>query len=118
MGRIKQLFRYPRIQVKGSSLIETLIATIIIMIVFGIAMMSITNILENTVKNSTSVIDTELNKLSYQYRHNLIKVPDVMELGLWKIEVKKAKEGELDYVVFEATHRASRKVRSKKLVAK
>lgn len=118
MGRIKKLFRYKKTKVKGSSLIETLIATIIIMIVFGIAMMSVTNILENTVKNSASKIDTELNKLTYRYHHGLIKVPDVIQSGQWSVELKKVKEGALDYVLFQATHKTNKKVRSKKILAK
>lgn len=118
MDRIKKLFLLTKIQVKGSSLIETLIATIIVMIVFGIAMMSVTNILENTVKNSTSAIDIELNKLMYQYHHDLIKVPDTIDYGLWKVDVKTVKEGTLTYVTFEAMHTVNGKVKSKKLIAK
>ena len=118
MDRVKLFSQYKRIRVKGSSLIETLVATIIIMIVFGIAMVSVTNILESTVKNSTSEIDAELNKLTYQYHHDLIKVPDVIESGLWNIELKKTKEGELNYVELTAIHKTNNKVRSKKILTK
>ena len=53
------------IKVQSSSLIETLLATVIIMVVFGIAMVTIGNMLENTTKYSTSEIDVQLNKLTY-----------------------------------------------------
>jgi len=112
MVGVKRVFR---IRLKGSSLVETLMATIIIMIVFAIAMLSIGNVLENSVKNSTSDIDTELNKLTYLYENGLIKVPDAQDYKAWKIEIQKVKEGEINYVVFKGTHKQNNKERIKKL---
>lgn len=114
------IFRYKNllVKLKASSLIETIVATILIMIVFGIAMASITNILENTVKNSTSEIDSKLNKLVYQYEYGLVKVPDIIEAGSWNIETKKVSEGELNFIVFKAVNNQNQKVRLKKVLEK
>lgn len=106
------------IRVKGSSLVETLIATIIIMIVFGIAMVSISNILENNIKSSTSAIDTELNKLMYLYENGNLEVPSQESLKEWQIKVEKVKEGEINYILFEGMHKQSKKVRTQKLFEK
>ena len=103
-------------KVKGSSLVETLIATVVIMIVFGIAMVTISNVLENTVKSSTSKIDSELNKLVYLYEHNELTVPDVKEFNQWNIRIKKEKEGTLRYVVFRAEDQKSKKIRTKRIL--
>ncbi len=114
------VFRHKNLllKLKASSLVETLIATIIIMIVFGIAMASITNILERTVKNSTTKIDSRLNKLVYQYEYGLIKVPNIIEADKWTIETKKMNEGDLNFIVFKAVNKESQKVRLKKLLEK
>ncbi len=104
------------LKVRAASLVETLIATVVIMIVFGIAMATVGNILERTVKSSTGVIDAELNRLEYLYQHEKIIVPDIRELGDWKIRVKKTKEGELNYIVFRAKNQKSQKERIKKIL--
>lgn len=120
MDRITKVFRHKNllVKLKASSLIETIVATILIMIVFGIALTSITNILENTVKNSTNEIDSKLNKLVYQYEYGLVKVPDMIEAESWNIETKKVSEGELKFIVFKAVNNQSQKVRMKKLLEK
>lgn len=104
------------LKVKASSLVETLIATVIIMVVFGIAMASISSILKNTVNSSTNKIDSQLNKFVYQYEHGLIIVPDIIEVDRWNVEVKKQKEGVSSFIVFKAVNRDSKKVRTKKVI--
>ena len=104
------------LKVRGSSLVETLVATVIIMLVFGIAMFSITNILERTVKHSTSYIDSQLQKLIYQFHNDLLQVPDVIEQGDWEIEVKRVEEGEIRTISLKAIHKKTKKVREKKIV--
>lgn len=105
-------------KLKASSLVETLIATVVIMVVFGIAIATISNVLERTVKSSTSAIDSELNKLVYLYEHDQIQVPDVRELKEWRIELKKVKGEEVNYIVFVAKHVKNQKVRERKIVEK
>lgn len=115
MARIKKI---ASIKVRAASLVETLIATVVIMIVFGIAMATVTNVLERTVRSNTGVIDTELRKLEYLYQHEKIKVPDVREVGEWEIQIKKAKEGELNYIVFQAKHQKTQKKRTQRILEK
>ena len=113
MDRLKNiLFR----KVKGSSLVETIVATVVIMIVFGIAVATIGNILERNVKSSTSIIDKELNKLVYLYQNKKIQVPEIRELDKWTIELKKEQEGNLSYVVFNAKHKVNLKEKSRKIL--
>lgn len=119
MDRMSRRGVYPiNGKLQASSLVETIVATVLIMIVFGIAMASVTRVLEQTVQNSTHAIDTELDKLSYQYLHGLIRVPEFLDIDQWTIEIQKKKEGQLHVVVFKATHRKRNKVRTKQIIVK
>ena len=51
------------VKLKASSLTEVLVATVIILLIFSIAMLTIDNLLFNTVKNSSHTIDNELSEI-------------------------------------------------------
>lgn len=104
------------IKVKGASLVETLIASILIMIIFGISITTITNVLERTVKNNTRVIDNELNRLEYLYQNGKLDIPDTQEISGWQIEIGREKEGDLSFVVFSAKNKESQKEKKRKVL--
>ena len=103
-------------KIKASSLVETLVASVIIMIVFGIAMATISNILERSVKSSTSLIDKELNKLVYLYQNEKIQAPDLIDFDTWSIDLKKESEDGLNYVVFQANYKNNSKQRTRRIL--
>ncbi|MCH2218694.1 MAG: hypothetical protein MK076_11620 [Flavobacteriales bacterium] len=97
-------------KIRGSSLVETLIATVLIMIVFGMGIATLGNVLEQTVKNNARFIDNELNRLEYLYQNNLLQVPDVIEIKDWQITIDKESRNNLTQVVFTATKKDNSKV--------
>jgi Tfp pilus assembly protein PilE len=103
-------------KIRGSSLVETLIATVVIMIVFGIAMATVSNVLERTVRSNSRLIENKLTKLEYLYRNDKIQVPDQVEFQNWLIDIAKEKEGEINFVVFTATHKINSKEKSRKVI--
>lgn len=103
-------------KLKGSSLVETIVATIIITIVFAIATISVTRILKQSIDSSTHEIDTQLQKLTYLNAHGKLKFPDSYTFRKWNIEAKRTKEQEVSIVVFTATHSETKKVQIKKSV--
>jgi|TARA_B110000908_G_scaffold1815_1_gene2348 Na+-translocating ferredoxin:NAD+ oxidoreductase RnfG subunit len=117
MGRIRNLFTRKNPKVSASSLVETIVATVIIMIVFGIAMSSMLGVVKQTTENSTHKIDSKLQKLSYEYQNNVLKVPNTIEIPQWSIVIKEQQEGKLTFVVFRATHKKNKKTRTKKVIA-
>ena len=117
MDRIRNLFIRKHPKVSASSLVETIVATVIIMIVFGIAMSSMLGVVKRTTENSTYIIDSKLQKLSYLYQNNELKVPNTIEIPQWTIVIKKQQEGKLTFVVFRATHKKNKKTRTKKAIA-
>ncbi len=106
MGRLIKLHK-----VKGSSLVETITATIILMLVFAIAITSIGNIMERTARNKSSVLDKELNRLEYLYHHGKVSVPDVLQESSYQLSIDREKEGELTYIVLRARSNSTSKTR-------
>ena len=117
MGLLKSIHQYTFKKVKASSLTEVLVATTLILLVFGIAIATLNNILTNFTKYNTQAIETELNELQYQYLHNTIKVPYYTENEAWKISVTKHTENNHSIILFEAINQQSKKTCTKKLIA-
>lgn len=95
-------------KLKASSLIETLVATVIIIVVFMISSMTLNNILSGSIRKETGKINTHLNELHYNYLHNQIEVPYYDSFGDWKVSIAKSKE--VDGMLFiEALHTQTNK---------
>jgi hypothetical protein len=97
-------------------LVETLTASILILIVFGISIVTIGNVLERTVKNNTRSIDNELNRLEYLYRNGKVKVPEIIDKNEWQIEIETEKENDLNYVVFTAKNKQNVKEKRRRIL--
>lgn len=115
MGVLNQFSKLKK-KVKASSLLEVLVATLIIMATLTISIVILNNLMSNAVKNSTKFVDTELQKLHYQYRQNLITFPYTSEENDWLISIEKEKNVKVPAVLFEAIHKTSQKKRSLKLL--
>jgi hypothetical protein len=111
MGVLKNIHK-----LKASSLVETIAATIIITIIFTMATVGVTQMLKQSIDSNTHEIDTELQRLSYLYRHQKVKVPDTIEYNLWNIEIQKEAEQEVNYIVFTAKNSSTKKVVVKKII--
>ncbi len=66
---------------------ETLVATVMIVIVFMIASMILNNLFSNTIKSNTRAIDAHLNEVQYLYLNDKIKTPYFDEFKDWQISV-------------------------------
>ena len=54
-------------KIKASTLVETITAAVIIVIVFSIALLTLNNVFAHKIKSDTSRIDNYLNELVYTY---------------------------------------------------
>ena len=69
-------------KIKASSLVETLAASVLIMIVFMIANLSFTSILTNQRHSKTAVVENRIRELEYLVYHHQLPLPyeeDFME---------------------------------------
>ncbi|QXP72528.1 hypothetical protein H0I31_02170 [Tenacibaculum sp. AHE15PA] len=101
-------------KVKASSLAEVLVASVLILIIFGIAVTALDTTLQSSVNKDTHQVETELYELQYLYKHGKIILPYNDETDDWLISVGKTTEEKQILVLFEATHKLSKKIILKK----
>ena len=95
-------------KIKGSSLMETLVATVLIIVVFMIASLTLNNILSTSIVKETSKINAHLNELHYNYLHHQIEVPYSESFGDWGVSVERSKGG-VGILYIEALHSKTNK---------
>ena len=54
-------------KIKASTLMETLVASVLIVVVFMISSMILNNLFSNTIKSNTRAIEAHINELQYLY---------------------------------------------------
>ena len=74
-------------KLKGSTLMETLVATILIIVVLTVASLLLNTMFMSSVKNYTSDIDTYLKELHYQYIHKDLELPHFETFQDWDIQL-------------------------------
>ncbi len=75
-------------KLKASTIVETLIASLIIIIVFAITSLTLNNVFKTTIKKDTTLVQYRLNKLSYLLQKNKISIPYNEEYEGWEISIK------------------------------
>ena len=104
-------------KIRGSTLMETLVASVLVVIIFLMASMILNNIFSNTVKNDTRDIETYINELEYLYKNEKLQLPYSDEFEAWNITV----QGNTDYketlIVFEAVKKNTNQTYSKQIHA-
>lgn len=93
----------------ASSLTEVLTASVIILIVFGIAIVTLDRTLQNSINKNTQGIETDLNELKYLYNHKKITLPYKNEKNNWLITIEKETNKKQVFILFEATHKFSKR---------
>lgn len=96
-------------KVKASSLTEVLVASVLILIVFGIAVVTLDSTLQSSINKNTQEIETELHELQYLYINGKIKLPYKDEIDDWQISIEETNNQKQHLVLFEATHKISKK---------
>lgn len=94
-------------KIKASSLMETLVATVLIIVVFMIVSLTINNILSSSIRKETSKINTHLNELHYSYLHHQIEIPYYDSFEEWKVSIEKSKDDGVLHI--EAVHTKTNK---------
>jgi len=89
---------------------ETMVATVLIVIIFMVASLTMNNLFNNVIKYSTTDVETYINKLEYQYQHQRIELPHEEIYNQWELSISKEIQGELPYIVIEANHIENKKV--------
>lgn len=76
-------------KLKAASLVETLTATVIIVVVFIIASMSFNNVFLNTIKSDDTLLQNRLEEITYFIQHDKLGLPFYEEGPYWVISGEK-----------------------------
>ncbi|GGB73401.1 hypothetical protein GCM10007424_11640 [Flavobacterium suaedae] len=96
-------------KIKSATLIETLTATVLIVIVFIVASLILNNLLFNSFQAKTHNVETRINELRYQVQHNTLKLPYQEELGNWNIELQLVEENNTTWLNASAKNKNTNK---------
>lgn len=79
-------------KVRSSTLVETMVASVIIIIVFLIASLSINNIFRGTINSDDTALRNRINELTYFVNNEKVKIPFYEDTPLWDIVAEKREE--------------------------
>ncbi|UGU18167.1 hypothetical protein LS482_09835 [Sinomicrobium kalidii] len=74
-------------RVRAATLMETLVATVLIVVIFMVTSLILNNLFAGTVKGNTRKIETRFNELEYGLKNNTLKLPYSETFGKWNISV-------------------------------
>jgi len=79
-------------KIRASTLVETLAASVIIIIVFVIGSLSLNNVFYTSIKKNDDEIKNQIKELKYKLLHNKIALPFYNQTDLWDISIKRENE--------------------------
>lgn len=89
---------------------ETLVATVLIVIVFMMASMTLNALFANTVINNSHEVEQELLFLKYRYENGQLQLPYYDEMGDWEIMVESHDwNSKKNQLILSAVHRETEK---------
>lgn len=100
-------------KIKGSTLMETLVATVLIVVVFMLASMILNNLFSSSIKGDTRDVEAVLNELEYRYINNKVQVPYKADFNKWHISIDSYGDGSKTVVEFRAIQAGTTKTITK-----
>ncbi|WP_046744108.1 hypothetical protein [Kordia zhangzhouensis] len=92
-------------KIKAATLMETLVATVLIVLVFMISTFLLNSLFNNTVRQNTDALKTHISELAYLSIHHQISVPYDEVFDNWDISVERVD----NKLIFEAIHQKTSK---------
>lgn len=92
-------------KLKASTLVEALVASVIIVLIFAIASMTLNNVFQSSIQGNAYGIDTRLHKLMYLYQHDKINYDYQESFMDYEISFSRSLENGVTYITMEAEKR-------------
>jgi hypothetical protein len=83
-------------------------------VVFVISLGTLNNMMMSTVKKETHVLETKIEKMSYQYKNKKLKIPVSYVEDEFTISIEKIVQNDMQFIEFTITNSTSKKTLSKK----
>nr|WP_315202911.1 hypothetical protein [uncultured Flavobacterium sp.] len=96
-------------KVRSETLIETIVASVLVVIIFMIASLVLNNLVLNTFSQNVHPIETRLNELEYELQSDLIKMPYEENYKGWDIVIQTKKTESKENILILATNRLNGK---------
>ncbi|TVZ52263.1 hypothetical protein [Dokdonia sp. Hel_I_53] len=90
-------------KVKGASLIESVIATVIIIVVFTIASITFTTVMRGGMQSNTFKVQNKLDFLFYKYENGQLKIPYDEEYEKFFIKIFHTTDHEITQLIMQVT---------------
>jgi len=102
-------------KVHASTLVEVLVASVLIIVIFSMASLTLNTLFKSSVKANTTVIENELNKLYYLYQYEKIDNNYKADFSHWELSILKQKENTFYGMILQAKNSQTNKIITKKL---
>ena len=89
---------------------ETLVATILILVIFMVSSLVLNNLFSNTIKNNARQITAHLNELEYLYYNEKLTIPHHDDFENWTISVTTEKDKTQEVILFSAFNNTTNKL--------
>lgn len=96
-------------KIRSATLIESLVATVLIVVVFIVASLIINNLLFNTFSRNTHAVENRMRELAYQADNKLIALPYKEEFGNWDISLENEESKAAQWLTCRAINRSNKK---------
>ena len=103
-------------KLRASTLIEVLVASVLIIVVFTIASLTLNNVFKSTITSNTHIIDSHINKLIYLYQHDKIGEKYQEDFKDWNISFSQQNNNNISFVIVEAVQTGTKKRITKKII--
>ena len=104
-------------KIKASTLMETLVATVLLVVIFMLASMVLNNLFSSTIKGNTKDIEVYLTELEYLYRNDKMVLPYDSDFGPWNIGVETVQAPNSTMVQFGAVNKDTQQTFKKEIYA-
>ncbi|OXB15788.1 hypothetical protein [Flavobacterium reichenbachii] len=75
-------------KIRSATLIEAVVATVLVVIIFIISSLILNNLVFNTFSKNTHQIETRINELEYQVQNKIIELPYQENFKDWNIQIE------------------------------
>lgn len=90
-------------KIHAATLMETMVATVLIIIIFMLASTVMNNVFQATVQGSSQTVIERTQKLEYELSRGSIQLPYFEELEGWEIEISNEEIGTANEVVLKVS---------------
>lgn len=91
-------------KLKASTLMETLVASVLIVIVFMVSSLILNNVFFNRIKGNTNKVDSRLNELYYLRINGELELPFTETYNQWNISLDQLVENNKSVLEIEAVN--------------